>query len=174
MAVIDVVSAILEDHRVIERTLGNMVQALPRLGCDAGAGVLLEQSIAFLKHFAEDYHHQKEETEWFPMLRESGLPEIARMLQEDHRSGLRQIEALERYLPAALSGDHTALEFVRREGSHYVALTREHIRQEDDVIQRLKEEMGLLAPGVIESLQGRNAPCQSADEPSSGRRPPER
>lgn len=133
--------AIQEEHRLIELVLNRMEQDLPRLGRDSRAPLDLEASLAFCKYFAEDYHHQKEETEFFPLLRRSGLNEIARMLAEDHRSGLQQLQALEACLPDAARGQKAALKFLRSEGKRYISLVREHIRQEDDILGRLEQEL---------------------------------
>lgn len=131
---------ILEEHRLIESVLERMEQALPRLGRDSSVPLVLKVSLDFCKYFAEDYHHQKEEREFFPLLRRSGLNEIARMLAEDHRSGLQQLEALEGCLPDAARGEKAALKFLRSEGKRYISLLREHIRQEDDILGRLEQE----------------------------------
>jgi hemerythrin-like domain-containing protein len=134
------VRAILKEHRLIERVLDRMEQTLSRLGRDRGVPLALQALFDFLKYFAEYHHHQREETEFFPLLRRSGLHEIARMLAEDHRTGLAQLEAMERCLTGVARGEKRAIKFLRHEGGDYISLLRERMRQEDDILHRLEAE----------------------------------
>jgi hemerythrin-like domain-containing protein len=136
----ELTEALLDDHRLIEGILDRVKRSLERLGSDAATPALLEHLLHFLKYFAEEYHHSQEEDEFFVVLRQEGLNQIADMLQQDHQNGLQQIEALEHQLPAVADGDPKAVAFLREEGSHYIALTREHLRQEDELLYLLAGE----------------------------------
>jgi hemerythrin-like domain-containing protein len=115
-----IAEALLDDQRLIEGILNRVERSLERLGSDAATPALLEHLLHFLKYFTEEYHHSQEE--------------------EDHQIGLQQIEALEHQLPAVADGDPKAVAFLREEGSHYIALTREHLRQEDELLYLLAGE----------------------------------
>ena len=144
----DLVREILEEHKVIVALLTPLERAAATLGADAEAPRLLEHVLRFLEYFAEEYHHNREEGEFFGALRANGLLQIADMLQQDHRNGMKQIQALQRELPAASRGDPEAIAFLRAEGSHYVALTREHMRQENDILQVLVADEAKKKPAV--------------------------
>ncbi len=123
------------EHRVIERAL-DLLLALTRadeLDVDAG-----RDAVAFLRGFADELHHGKEEHRLFPLLEERGLPRhagpLAVMLHE-HEQGRGAIAAMDAALDA---GDATAF---KRAAEGYVALLRDHIAKEDGVLFPMADSM---------------------------------
>ena len=123
------------EHRVIERAL-DLLAALARadeLDSDAARDV-----IAFIRGYADELHHGKEEHRLFPMLEERGLPRdvgpVAVMLHE-HEVGRAATAAMSNALDA---GDAAAF---RQAALEYTALLRDHIAKEDGVLFPMADSM---------------------------------
>lgn len=122
------------EHRVIERVL----DAMDRMSREGVVDVeFTRKAIDFLRNFADGCHHAKEETVLFPALERAGIPReggpIGCMLSE-HEEGRRLIKAIESNLAAAAAGEAGAVRTFRAAIRDYVALLREHIQKEDNVL----------------------------------------
>jgi hemerythrin-like domain-containing protein len=103
----------------------------------------LEQAVEFIRVFADQCHHGKEEECLFPALEQIGIPRdggpIGVMLAE-HAKGRQYVkelgEAIERYG----SGDPTAVHAMVSNARHYIGLLDAHIDKENDVLFPLAEE----------------------------------
>jgi hemerythrin-like domain-containing protein len=117
-----------EEHRVILRALELLETAARRL--DRGAPLpegWLGDLVAWLRGFADRNHHAKEETALFPAMVKAGVPSLGGpigVMLEEHERGRALIHGLE-------SGDPSARAAAARE---YVAMLREHIEKENDVL----------------------------------------
>lgn len=100
--------------------------------------------ITFIRLFTDGCHHGKEEDVLFPALEAQGMPRdagpIAVMLQE-HRQGREYAALMKGALRAARAGDQAALQLLRRAASGYVALIRDHILKEDNVLFDMADRM---------------------------------
>ena len=132
-----------EEHRVIERVLDSLEAAANRLkaGSPVRPGLFL-LAADFIRGFADGCHHRKEEGVLFPALRAAGIPAeggpIGVMLFE-HEEG-RQLSAAMRSAAEQLeAGEPRAAADVVENALRYVALLRQHIAKEDNVLFPMAE-----------------------------------
>ncbi|MEK6674932.1 MAG: hemerythrin domain-containing protein [Planctomycetota bacterium] len=127
------------EHRVIEKVL----DAMERQVDGPIDREFYTQSIDFLRNFADGCHHAKEEDQLFPILESVGIPRdggpIGCMLHE-HEQGRALIRLIADNLDAAAQGDAGAAKNVRRAASSYIALLRQHIYKEDNVLFVMADE----------------------------------
>ena len=139
----DKATALLSDeHRVIERVLA----ALERLTDKPAAEFLLswKQALDFIRHFADQCHHLKEEKILFLALEEHGIPNqggpIGMMLLE-HEEGRAYVRAMFDALGKIAAGDLSAQPALFQNAKQYLRLLREHIQKEDDILFRMADEV---------------------------------
>jgi hemerythrin-like domain-containing protein len=117
-----------DEHRLILRVLGLLESAAARLS--AGGALPAgwwEQTIGWLREFADHNHHAKEERYLFPALAKAGVPvqggPVGVMLAE-HEQGRALMRAMD-------TGDlRSRTDAARR----YIELLREHIDKENGVL----------------------------------------
>jgi hemerythrin-like domain-containing protein len=139
--------AILNMLGVVEQTAGELET------CRPVRPEALEEQLEFLRIFADQCHHGKEERLLFPMLESKGIPReggpIA-VMESEHERGrqlIRQMsEALELYRrdPAQASPSWAA------SAREYARLLRQHIEKENNVLFRMAESV--LTPAEQEEL----------------------
>jgi hemerythrin-like domain-containing protein len=135
---LDATEILREEHRVIERVLTALETAANRL--NAGDPVrpdVFLQAADFISGFADGCHHRKEEGVLFPAMRAAGIPgeggPIGVMLSE-HEEGRRLTRAMRAAAERLAVGDTEASAQVVNNALHYVALLRQHIAKEDNVL----------------------------------------
>jgi hemerythrin-like domain-containing protein len=124
------------EHDVILRALGIVERAGEQLA--AGAAVdeaAFGELVELLRTFADRCHHGKEEHELFPVLRAKGVGSVLVPFLEDHVHGRDYLTALAGPKPAAARA---------RAARGYVALLRDHIERENEVLFPMAE--GVLTP----------------------------
>lgn len=133
-----------DEHRLIVRVLDCFEIALARAA--AGAPVAradYEPFLEFLRGFADECHHRKEEDELFPRLARSGVElsgsPVAQVLDE-HEHGRALAAELARSLAAAEAGDAAARTRTLAAGGALVELLRRHIDKEEHCLFGLAEE----------------------------------
>jgi hemerythrin-like domain-containing protein len=139
----DKATALLSDeHRVIERVLA----ALARL-TEKPATEFLEswkKALDFIRHFADQCHHVKEEKVLFAALEEHGIPNqggpIGMMLLE-HEEGRSYVRAMFDALGKVEAGDPSAQAVLFENAKQYLRLLREHIQKEDEILFRMADEV---------------------------------
>ena len=136
-------TALLSDeHRVIERVLA----ALARLTEKPAAEFLApwKQALDFIRHFADQCHHLKEEKILFLALEEHGIPSeggpIGMMLIE-HEEGRAYVRAMFDALGKVEAGDPSAQAVLCENAKQYLRLLREHIQKEDEILFRMADEV---------------------------------
>ncbi len=129
---------LMNEHRAVERVLKVLERSADRL--DAGEAVpaqIFEDSLDFLRNFADKCHHGKEETALFPAMAKAGVPvergPIGVMLAE-HNEGRGYIRAMGEALEAYKRGDETARRPLAENARAYASLLAQHIRKEDDIL----------------------------------------
>ncbi len=129
---------LMEEHRVIERVLYALERASGRL--NHGEDVYLRFFIGtavFIRDFADNCHHRKEEAVLFPALNEKGFPKdsgpIAVMLAE-HEQARKLTQKLKQVTERLQGGDVNARQLVSQYGTEYVKLLRQHINKEDKIL----------------------------------------
>lgn len=129
---------LMDEHRVIERVLDALESAanLATQGGQIRPGFFIDAS-DFIKGFADGCHHMKEEGVLFKAMIESGMPAhdgpIAVMLAE-HEQGRMHTRSIRAGAEKWLAGDLSAREAVVSSAHGYVALLRQHIAKEDNVL----------------------------------------
>lgn len=134
---------LMEEHRLIERMLAVLHTATDHLsqGGKVSPTFFTNASI-FIKNFADGCHHHKEEDILFIAMSESGVPvqggPIGVMLIE-HEQGRefnhRMVEAIQKWE----AGDFSARATVIQNARGYVALLRQHIYKEDNILFPMAE-----------------------------------
>lgn len=145
------IQVLMDEHRSIERVLDALETAAA--GLEAGLAVrpgFFLDAAQFLVEFADGCHHRKEEGILFPAMIDSGMPPqggpIAVMLAE-HESGRSFVRAIRAAATRLASGETEVAGRLVRSARDYVALLRDHIDKEDEVLfpmaaSRLSAEAG--------------------------------
>ena len=144
----------MEEHRLIERVLDALETAASALDRrqPVRPGFFLEAA-DFIAGFADGCHHHKEEGVLFDAIVASGLPAdegpipVMLMEHEQGRAFTRGMRDAARRLGA---GDAGAARQVVANARGYVALLRDHIMKEDEVLFPLADE--LLTPDRHEEV----------------------
>jgi hemerythrin-like domain-containing protein len=132
------------EHRVIERMLDVLLAAAAKL--EAGEAVPpehLNQSVDFIRTFADRCHHGKEEDLLFTAMEEAGFPKetgpIAVMLAE-HDQGRAFVREMAAAAEAYADGDADAGRTFARNASGYAALLADHIAKEDNILYEMADQ----------------------------------
>lgn len=135
-----------EEHRTIKRMLRVMeeIRSGLEIGEDMSPGDLGD-IVGFLRVFADECHHGKEEDLLFPAMVEAGVPRggpIAAMLKE-HEEGREYVKNLEGAIEEYETSEEPSEIIDTIKG--YVSLLSQHISKEDNVLypmanRRLTEE----------------------------------
>lgn len=127
-----------EEHRAVERVLRVLNRAADRL--DEGKEVppaVFEDSLDFLRNFADKCHHGKEEQLLFPALEKAGVSRdrgpIGVMLVE-HEQGRQYLQAMADALDEYRRGNPGARATLAENARAYAALLAQHIQKEDHVL----------------------------------------
>ena len=151
----DVTKVLVEEHRLILRMI-----ALLEKNCE-----LLEQrrfadwqfflyAVDFIRHYADQFHHAKEEDTLFTALVENGMPEdnspVAAMLME-HDQGRAFVRGLEQAATKALAGNKGQETAILENARGYAVLLRDHINKEDNILYPLSERIlpEDMRPGIL-------------------------
>jgi len=139
----DKATALLSDeHRVIERVLG----VLERLTVKPATEFLepWKKALDFIRHFADQCHHFKEEKVLFPALEEHGIPNeggpIGMMLME-HEEGRSYVRAMFAAISLIEAKNEAAKESLLTSAQAYCHLLREHIQKEEEILFRMADEV---------------------------------
>lgn len=135
---------LVKEHVSIQLMLGVMERVCNKLNTgDKVSPKHLEQILEFIRLFADQCHHGKEEEFLFPAMEKVGIPRdggpIGVMLAE-HAEGRRYVkelgEAIERYG----RGDRTAAHAIVGSSRKYVELLNAHIEKENGILFPMAEE----------------------------------
>jgi hemerythrin-like domain-containing protein len=130
-----------DEHRVIERVLG-AVEKLAK--GPVGALEPWKKALDFIRHFADQCHHFKEEKVLFPAMEARGIPRedgpIGMMLME-HEEGRSYVRAMFAAISLIEAKNEAAKETLLSSAQAYCRLLREHIQKEDEVLFRMADEV---------------------------------
>lgn len=116
------------EHEIILAVVERMERAVSEPQSD-GTGPFLLACVEFLRRFADENHHGKEERALFPAMREnSRLADLAEVLLEEHGEGRRLYAEIEK----AIAGRSAAA--ITLAVLDYADHIRAHIRKEDEMI----------------------------------------
>jgi hemerythrin-like domain-containing protein len=129
------------EHRVIEQVLSCLEVMTQRAKT---TGRLDRQSAAdavdFFRNFADRCHHGKEEVHLFPALEAKGFPRDGGptgVMLHEHDQGRAHVRGMNENIDAAANGDAAALQQFIDHANGFVALLREHIHKEDNILFQL-------------------------------------
>jgi hemerythrin-like domain-containing protein len=129
---------LMQEHRIIERVLTALQTAADR--AEAGESIrpsFFADAADFIRNFADGCHHQKEEGVLFKAMEAAGMPSdggpIAVMLSE-HEQGRAFTRTMVEAAARWDAGEEAARTETTSAARSYVALLREHILKEDNVL----------------------------------------
>jgi hemerythrin-like domain-containing protein len=129
---------LMDEHRVIERVLKAMHIASMRLSQgEYIRPAFFVNAALFMKNFADGCHHKKEEGILFVAMTQAGIPleggPVSAMLAE-HEQGRLFTRELQDASQKWEVGDQSAQGAVVQNALGYVALLRQHIYKEDNIL----------------------------------------
>ena len=136
---------LMNEHRTIEKVLlaieGMAVKAVRDRQLDRlHAG----QVIAFIRGFADKFHHSKEEDLLFVEMEAAGFPRqggpIAVMLRE-HDVGRALVGQMADVVDRAVAGDAGALATFSDSANQFASLLRDHIQKEDRILYPMADDL---------------------------------
>lgn len=146
----DVTAVMVEEHRLILRMIALLEKNVELLeaGRFADWNFFLD-GVDFIRNYADRFHHAKEEDVLFKALVEGGMPEqnspVAAMLLA-HDQGRAFVRGMEAAAKQALSGKPAPVAEIAENARGYIALLRDHIDKEDNILYPLSER--ILPEGV--------------------------
>lgn len=141
----DVTAVMVEEHKLILRMIALVEENTRKL--EAGRfdqwGFYLD-AVDFIRNYADRFHHAKEEDVLFKALVANGMPAenspVAAMLMA-HDQGRAFVRGMEEGAKKALAGDRTQAAEIARNAYGYIALLRDHIDKEDNILYPLAERV---------------------------------
>ena len=137
--------ALKKDHRLIEKMLDILQKTAKKL--DQGGDVpadSLKNASGFIKTFADNYHHGKEEELLFKAMEEKGFPReggpIGVMLIE-HDEGRGYSHALAESIEKYSAGDNSAKKAIAENARNYSDLLSQHIPKEDGILYMMADNI---------------------------------
>lgn len=134
--------ALKHDHRVIERVLG-VVEKFAEGSADVSLEVW-SKAVDFIRGFADQCHHLKEERILFPALEERGIPRdggpIGMMLME-HEEARGYVRSMVAALAQSGEDPEEAKVALLENARAYLRLLRQHILKEDEVLFNMADEV---------------------------------
>jgi hemerythrin-like domain-containing protein len=136
---------LMQEHRLIERVLDALEIATMHL--EHGRAVRPEfflEAAVFIAGFADGCHHKKEEGVLFGAMIEGGLPrsgEPLDMFLDEHVQGRTLTRGMREAAQKLQGGDAGARPALISNARHYVALLRDHIVKEDEMLFPMADEM---------------------------------
>jgi hemerythrin-like domain-containing protein len=123
------------EHRVIEQVLNCLWaiadQAEQRQQLDEPSA---RQAIEFLRQYADQCHHGKEESHFFPALEARGLPRHGGptgVMLAEHEMGRQHVRGMQAALDRSAVSEHGATTHFVAHARAFVELLRAHIQKED-------------------------------------------
>jgi hemerythrin-like domain-containing protein len=141
----EAIDVLMQEHRIIERVLDALETAAGHLErSHAVPPTFFLEAADFIAGFADGCHHGKEEGVLFGAMIESGVPSgngVIDMMLDEHEQGRALTRALRDAARRLQSGDAQARAQVVSNVRRYVALLRDHIAKEDEMLFPMAGEM---------------------------------
>jgi hemerythrin-like domain-containing protein len=126
------------EHEIILDVLGALESITRPAAADVALDLRSAQDVLdFLRNFCDRCHHGKEEQFFYPALAARGLPRDVgplAVMASEHEAGRALVERMAEALAAAREQQPGAADRFRAAGTEYVALLRDHIGKENDVL----------------------------------------
>ena len=139
------IDILIQEHRVIEKVLDALESAADRL--EAGETVPMDfflKAADFIRNYADGTHHQKEEGILFTALEGHGFPKDAdpvSVFMDEHVEGRRLTKGMIECAEKIQAGDTSAKPQLASHARDYIALLREHIQKEDNVLFPIADDV---------------------------------
>jgi hemerythrin-like domain-containing protein len=164
----DITQTLVDEHRLIIRVLALLEKNAPLTaeGNYCNWQFYLD-GIDFIRQYADQFHHAKEEDILFQALIDNGMPKehspVAAMLME-HDQGRSFVRAMEAAVHEAQAGRTETCQAIAENALGYAALLRDHISKEDDILYPLAERVisESMRTGILQGYQ--TAEAQIAPE----------
>jgi hemerythrin-like domain-containing protein len=129
---------LMQEHRIIERVLNTLQAAAEAVKTNKPVRPdFFIEAADFIRGFADGCHHHKEEGVLFKMMASNGLPveggPVGMMLHE-HELGRQFTRGMRAAAEKWSQGDESAKAEVLENALGYVALLRQHIMKEDNIL----------------------------------------
>ncbi|KIH78023.1 Hemerythrin-like domain-containing protein [Geoalkalibacter ferrihydriticus] len=167
MAKIDVTQVMVEEHKLILRMIALLEGNVARM--EAGRfrdWQFFLDAVNFIRNYADRFHHAKEEDVLFKALVDNGMPRenspVAAMLLA-HDEGRAFVRAMEEGAQKALAGESGQIPVIAENARGYIALLRDHIDKEDNILYPLAERVLPEGPRAAMVDAYRQAEAQSPD-----------
>ncbi|MGC3998660.1 MAG: hemerythrin domain-containing protein [Anaeromyxobacter sp.] len=140
----DAIELLMEEHRTIERAL-DALEAFADEVCRRGVTEREElgRFVAFLRDFADEAHHGKEEAILFAAMVEHGFPSqggpLAVMLHE-HDLGRTLVRSLRARAEQATPWTDADRQAIAEDAHGFAALLHAHIHKEDAILYPMAEQ----------------------------------
>jgi len=139
----DVTQVMVNEHKLIIRMIALVEKntALLEQGKFRNWQFYLD-AVDFIRHYADRFHHAKEEDVLFVELIKNGMPEKNSPIQAmhmEHDQGRAHVRALEEAAQRALDGETGQAVIIAEHAKGYAELLRGHIQKEDDILYPLAE-----------------------------------
>lgn len=141
----DITAVMVEEHKLILRMIALLEENVARM--EAGRFRDWEFFLAavdFIRNYADRFHHAKEEDVLFAALVQNGMPAqhspVAAMLMA-HDQGRAFVRGLEEAALKARDGVAGQLPVIAENARGYIALLRDHIEKEDQILYPLAERV---------------------------------
>jgi len=138
-------SALKKDHRVIEQVLRLLELTSTKLESGENVPVdILKKALDFIRNFADNYHHRKEEDLLFKRMGEKGFGieggPITVMLDE-HNTGRGYTRALSEGIDKYAADCDNARKEIAENARNYTRLLATHIMKEDNILYTLADKI---------------------------------
>jgi hemerythrin-like domain-containing protein len=166
----DVTRVMVEEHKLILRMVALLEKNTELLekGRFRDWNFFLD-AVDFIRHYADRFHHAKEEDVLFRALVANGMPEqnspVAAMLM-GHDQGRAHVCAMEDAAGRALEGETGQAALIIEHARGYVAMIREHIDKEDHILYPLAERVlpEEVRPAMVAAYRQAEGACSGLEE----------
>jgi hemerythrin-like domain-containing protein len=166
----DVTTVMVEEHKLILRMIALLEKNVELL--EAGRFTdwnFFLDGVDFIRHYADRFHHAKEEDVLFQALVKNGMPEqnspVAAMLMA-HDQGRAFVRGMEQAAQRALAGEPAPVAAIAENARGYIALLRDHIDKEDTILYPLAERIlpEGVRPAMVEAYADAEAKTPGLEE----------
>lgn len=134
----DPIAVLKHEHRFIEKVVGALGRLAPSAAIAETASVdTLREIVRFMREFADQCHHAKEEDLLFPAVEEKGVPESGcplGALREEHKKGRTLVAALAEATESLAAQKPDAASVLTDTVGEITKLYTNHIWKEDEMV----------------------------------------
>lgn len=141
----DITAVMVKEHQLILRMIALLEQNVVRMeqGRFRNWQFFLD-AVDFIRYYADRFHHAKEEDVLFVELISNGMPEKQSPIEAmhiEHDQGRAFVRTMAAAAEKALAGESGQIPVIAENAAGYIALLREHIDKEDNVLYPLAERI---------------------------------